>query len=163
MCLSGSHHSNKLDNQQHHFGVSTELFWGSSWNCFPLWYAVIKDWAVLSHSVMFRLHGLKPARLLCPWGFSRQEYWSGLPCPPPRDLPNQGANPGLPHCRQILYRLSHQGNKHENLGFISHIDAGEGNGNPLQYSCLGELHAQRSLAGYSPLSHKESDKTERLT
>ena len=30
-------------------------------------------------------------RLLCPWGFSRQEYWSGLPCPPPRDLPNPGA------------------------------------------------------------------------
>ena len=25
---------------------------------------------------------------LCPWGFSRQEYWSGLPCPPPGDLPN---------------------------------------------------------------------------
>ena len=23
-------------------------------------------------------------------GFSRQEYWSGLPCPPPRDLPNPG-------------------------------------------------------------------------
>ena len=21
-------------------------------------------------------------------GFSRQEYWSGLPCPPPEDLPN---------------------------------------------------------------------------
>ena len=25
---------------------------------------------------------------LCPWGFSRQEYWSGLPCPSPGDLPN---------------------------------------------------------------------------
>ena len=25
---------------------------------------------------------------LCPSGFSRQEYWSGLPCPPPGDLPN---------------------------------------------------------------------------
>ena len=24
-------------------------------------------------------------RLLCPWGFSRQEYWSGLPCPPQGD------------------------------------------------------------------------------
>ena len=24
-----------------------------------------------------------PTRLLCPWGFSRQEYWSGLPFPPP--------------------------------------------------------------------------------
>ena len=26
-------------------------------------------------------YGLYPARLFCPWGFSRQEYWSGLPCP----------------------------------------------------------------------------------
>ena len=23
-------------------------------------------------------------------GFARQEYWSGLPCPPPGDLPNPG-------------------------------------------------------------------------
>ena len=50
-----------------------------------------------------------PARLLCPWGFSRQEYWSGLPCPPPGAIPTQGSNPGLPHCKPILYRLSHQG------------------------------------------------------
>ena len=42
-------------------------------------------------------------------GFSRQEYWSGLPFPSPGDLPHQGSNPGLPHCRQILYRLNHQG------------------------------------------------------
>ena len=26
-------------------------------------------------------------------GFSRQEYWSGLPCPPPGDLPNSGIKP----------------------------------------------------------------------
>ena len=26
-------------------------------------------------------------------GFSRQEYWSGLPCPPPGDLPNPGTEP----------------------------------------------------------------------
>ena len=37
---------------------------------------------------------------------------------------------------------------------------GVGNGNPLQYSCLGEFHGQRSLAGYSPWGHKESDMTE---
>ena len=30
-------------------------------------------------------------------GFSRQEYWSGLLFPSPRDLP--GLNPGLLHCR----------------------------------------------------------------
>ena len=28
--------------------------------------------------------------LPAPWGFSRQEYWSGLPCPPSEDLPNPG-------------------------------------------------------------------------
>ena len=27
---------------------------------------------------------------LCPWGFSRQDYWSGLPCPPSGHLPNTG-------------------------------------------------------------------------
>ena len=41
-------------------------------------------------------------------GFSRQEYWSGLPFPSPEDLP-QGLNPGLPHCSRRFYRLSHQG------------------------------------------------------
>ena len=29
-------------------------------------------------------------------GFSRQEYWSGLPCPPPGDLPNPGTKPRSP-------------------------------------------------------------------
>ena len=29
-------------------------------------------------------------------GFSRQEYWSGLPCPPPGDLPNPGIKPRSP-------------------------------------------------------------------
>ena len=44
-------------------------------------------------------HGLQPTRLLCPWGFSKQEYWSGLPptptpgCPPPGDLPHRGTEP----------------------------------------------------------------------
>ena len=52
--------------------------------------------AILSCSIMsnsVRPHGLQPARLLCPRGFSRQEYWSGLPCPPPGDLPNPGIEP----------------------------------------------------------------------
>ena len=29
-------------------------------------------------------------------GFFRQEYWSGLPCPPPGDLPNPGTEPTSP-------------------------------------------------------------------
>ena len=41
-------------------------------------------------------HGLYPARLLCPWGFSRPEYWIGLPCPSPGDLSNPGIEPRSP-------------------------------------------------------------------
>ena len=29
-------------------------------------------------------------------GFSRQEYWSGLPCPPPEDFPDSGIEPAYP-------------------------------------------------------------------
>jgi len=43
-------------------------------------------------------------------GFSRQEYWSAVPFPSPKDLPDPGIEPrSLPHCRQTLYHLSHQG------------------------------------------------------
>ena len=40
---------------------------------------------------------------------------------------------------------------------------GEGNGNPLQCSCLENPHRQRSLAGCSQWGHKELDTTERLS
>ena len=59
--------------------------------------------AVLGRSVMsrsLRPHGLQPNRLLCPWGSSRQEYWSGLPCPSPRDLLNPGIELGSPTLQQ---------------------------------------------------------------
>ena len=40
--------------------------------------------------------------------------------------------------------------------------SGRGHGNPLQYSHLENPHGQRSLAGYGPRGHKESDTTEQL-
>ena len=42
-------------------------------------------------------------------GFSRQEYWSGLPFPSPRDLPDPGIEPTFPALQAILYCLSLQG------------------------------------------------------
>ena len=39
------------------------------------------------------LYELWPARLLCPWGFSRQDYRNGLPFPPPGDPPEPGIEP----------------------------------------------------------------------
>ena len=53
--------------------------------------------------------GLQPARLLCPWdspgkntGVGSQFFLQGI-------FLTQGSNPNLPHCRQILYQLRHQG------------------------------------------------------
>ena len=63
----------------------TALFWGCC--------------AVLSHSVMSKSlqpHGLQPTRLLCPWVFPREKYWSGLPRSPTGDLPNPGIKPRSP-------------------------------------------------------------------
>ena len=52
-------------------------------------------------------------------GFSRQGSWSGLPCPPPGDLPDPGIEPGLMHGKvdssptepagkpKFLYSISH--------------------------------------------------------
>ena len=61
--------------------------WKLVWHLFLLYCAVLSG-SVVSDSLS--PHRLYPARLLCPWGFSRQEYWSGLPCIPPGDLPNSG-------------------------------------------------------------------------
>ena len=65
-----------------------------------------------SHSAMsdsFRPHGLGPTRLLCPCdsagkitGVGSHSFLQGI-------FPTQGLNPGLLHCGQILYHLSHQG------------------------------------------------------
>ena len=41
-------------------------------------------------------------------GFSRQEYWCGLPCPPPRDLLHPGLEP-TSSGRQVLYHWHHLG------------------------------------------------------
>ena len=86
-----------------------------------------------SHSVVFNSvwpNGLQPARLLFPWGFSRQEYWHGLP------FLLQGISPpwslGLLHRRLTLSQLSHQGSPLDQLTIcdsfrwtakgLSHID-----------------------------------------
>ena len=48
-------------------------------------------------------------------GFSRQEYWNALPCPPPGDLPDQGIEPVSPVASALQadsLLLSHWGSPH---------------------------------------------------
>ena len=64
-------------------------------------------------------------------------------------FPTEGWNSPLPHCRQILYQVSHKGSpcgkepagecrRYKQHGFHRWVERspGGGKGNPLQYSCL---------------------------
>ena len=50
--------------------------------------------------------------------FSRQEHWSGLPCPPPGDLPNPGVEPRSPALQVDFLLLSHWGSPMQFSGLI---------------------------------------------
>ena len=120
-------------------------------------------------------------------GFSRQEYWSGVPLPSPTrllcpwDFP--GTDTGMA-CHFLLQRifqtqrwkprllcwqadsfpLSHLGSliqaqSHSICLFVT--VTGERNGSPLQYLCQ-EKSMDRG-AWWAPWGRKESDTTERLT
>ena len=67
------------------FILSANVYWEPVMLC-----CIVCAQLLQSCPTLLRPHGLYPAGLLCPWGFSRQEYESGLPCPPPGDLPNPG-------------------------------------------------------------------------
>ena len=67
---------------------------------------------VLSHSIMSNSlwpHGLEPTRLLYPWNSPGKNAGVGSHSLLHGIFPTQGLNPGLLHCRQIIYQLSHKG------------------------------------------------------
>ena len=79
--------------------------------CYLVIQCIIRKWkwsrSLVSDSLL--PSGLYPAKLLCPWdtpgkntGVDCHFLFQGI-------FPTQGSNPGLPHCRQTLYPLSHQG------------------------------------------------------
>ena len=101
--------------------LTSELMWPInyliSWLIFllnqspwPTSYVKVKVFSRSVESDSLRTHGLQPTRLLCPW--NSQGKNSGVGCHSPLQgiFLTQGLNLGLPHCRQILYHLSHQGN-----------------------------------------------------
>ena len=55
-------------------------------------------------------NSLRPHRLHSPWNFPGQNTGVGSLSLLQGIFQTQGLNPGLLHCRQILYQLSHKGN-----------------------------------------------------
>ena len=68
---------------------------------------------------------------------------------------------GVPRWLSSKESTCQHGNRRD-VGLIpgSRRSPGGGNGNSLQYSCLGNLTGQRNLVGCGPQGHKESDTTE---
>ena len=95
---------NKLSSIQLH-GYTT--FCLSSHQLMDIWIIFVHVCSVLSNSL--RPHGLQPTRLLCPWNSPGQNTGMGSLSLLQGIFPTQGSNPGLPHCRRVLYHLSHQG------------------------------------------------------
>ena len=62
----------------------------------------ITKWKLLSDS-------LQPHGLYSPWNSTGQNTGVGSLSILQGTFPTQGSNPGLPHCWQILYQLSHKG------------------------------------------------------
>ena len=62
-------------------------------NCWMIWYFCVCVLSPLSHVWCFLTLWTIARQALLSMGFSRQEYWSGLPCPPPGDLPDLGIEP----------------------------------------------------------------------
>ena len=75
---------------------------------------MMKEGGSSNHSVMpnsLQSHDLQSTSLLCTWNSLDKKNWSGLPFPSPRDLPNPGIEPRSPALQQILYCLSHHGDR----------------------------------------------------
>ena len=86
-------------------GFSRQEYW--SWLPFPSPMHESEKWkwscSVVSDSS--RPHGLQPTRLLCPWDFPGKNTGVGSHSLLQEIFLTQGSNPGLLHCRQILYHL----------------------------------------------------------
>ena len=69
-------------------------------------FVITQNWSE-SHAVMS--NSLRPDGLCSPWNSPDQNTGVGSPSLLQGIFPAQGLSPGLPHCRRILYQLSHQG------------------------------------------------------
>ena len=85
------------------------------WHCSVCWLSCYHATWALAMPCVHAISSVVSDSFVTPWtvahqaplpmGFSRQEYWSGLPCPSPGDLPDPGIEPAslIPlHGRRVL-------------------------------------------------------------
>ena len=85
-------------------------------------------------------------------GFSRQEYWSGLPFPSLGDLPNPGIEPGSPALQTDTLTAELPG-KPKNVQTTTQLHSSHTQWKPTPELLSGKSHGWKSLVGCSPCSH----------
>ena len=86
--------------------LETSLLWISEGNAWQsMWYHSVSE----SEGLSVMSDSLWPHGLISPWNSPGQNTGVGSLSLLQRIFPTQGSNSGLPHCRQILYQLNHQG------------------------------------------------------
>ena len=109
---------------------------------------------MLSHVPLFAIPWTIACQAPLSIGFSRQEYWNGLPCPPPGDFPNPGIKPRS-SALQADYLSSEPLGKPKNTG-VGSLSLLQENF-PTQESNQGLLHCTRNQTRLPKwLSGKES-------
>ena len=98
----------------------------------------------LSHVQLFATPWTVACQALLFMGFSRQEYWSGLPFPPPGDLPNPGIEPKPPALQAGSLPPRHLGS----ICFLTIINFGTRSPRDSQASSL--VFLLRAQCKYSP-------------
>ena len=118
----------------------------------------------VNHSVVsdsLRSHGLYPSRLLCPWNSPGKDTGVGCYSPLHQIFLIQGLNPILPHFKQILYSLSHQGTVIFNDWIIFHCT--EVLLNPSSYCLLHNRPINEETSwGKQYRLYLESQQTEKM-
>ena len=133
---------------------------------------------MLSHAELFATIWTIACQFPLSMGFSRQEYWSGLPFPPPGDLPMSFESPAL---QADILQLSHWVSSYIWASLVAQIVKNLPAIQEIRVQSLSqeapmeiEMATRSSIlawripwteepAGYSPWGLKESDTTERLT
>ena len=101
----------------------------------------------LSHARLFATSWTVAYQAPPSMGFSRQEYWSGLPFPSPGDLPDPGIEPKSPALQADALQSELLNMNMVYLDCI-YIDTGK-EWQPTPIFLPGESHGQRSLSGYT--------------
>ena len=140
-CLSLSFPKRQV-KQHNMFSMVSDIYYVFNITVKSVSYSVVLD--------SLRPNGLWPAKLLCLWISPGKNIGIGCLFLLQGIFPTQGSNPGLPHCRRILYQMSHKGSPRILVWVAYPFSSGSSwPRNPTGVSCIaGEFFTSMEVQYY---------------